>query len=162
MLLTLGASGQKVVLKKQPFTPEENFLQNLNAKLEICFISGVFQKENLQFASAKGKIEAAIKTNCFKCGEEVRVNLEIDFDEEFHSDENEDFYVLNGSQIDLSQMIIDKILLNFPANILCKKDCKGLCAKCGANLNKEKCECDNELDLSDPANPFSILKKLKF
>lgn len=162
MFLTLGAVEQKVVLKNEPFAPQENFLKDLNASLSSCLISGVFKKIDQNIAVAKGKICATISTRCFKCGEKVDVILNIDFSEEFHSDENEDFYVLNGSQIDLSQMITDKILLNFPNLILCKEDCLGICGKCGANLNEEKCECENELDLSDPANPFSILKKLKF
>ena len=28
-----------------------------------------------------------------------------------------------------------------PAKVLCSKDCKGICPKCGTNLNKEKCKC---------------------
>jgi uncharacterized metal-binding protein YceD (DUF177 family) len=28
-----------------------------------------------------------------------------------------------------------------PMKPLCKEDCKGICASCGANLNDDSCEC---------------------
>jgi uncharacterized protein len=34
-----------------------------------------------------------------------------------------------------------------PTQVLCRDDCKGLCAKCGANLNLADCDCeDKEID----------------
>jgi uncharacterized protein len=41
--------------------------------------------------------------------------------------------------------------------VVCGEDCKGLCPKCGANLNRETCDC--EKDWEDPR--FAALKKLK-
>ena len=40
--------------------------------------------------------------------------------------------------------------------VLCKEDCKGLCYKCGANLNEEECTCDR----SNKNLPFADLAKL--
>ncbi|MDD6168654.1 MAG: DUF177 domain-containing protein, partial [Lachnospiraceae bacterium] len=38
-------------------------------------------------------------------------------------------------------------LVNWPAKVLCKPDCKGICPKCGTNLNLETCDCEQgELD----------------
>jgi uncharacterized protein len=44
-----------------------------------------------------------------------------------------------------------------PAKHLCRESCKGLCPRCGANLNEETCECRQDLKSS----PFAILKKEK-
>jgi uncharacterized protein len=44
-------------------------------------------------------------------------------------------------EIDLSQDIREEIVLDYPIKPLCADDCKGLCPKCGNNLNKEKCNC---------------------
>lgn len=44
-------------------------------------------------------------------------------------------------EIDLTEDIRDLLLLTIPVKLLCREDCKGLCAGCGANLNHESCSC---------------------
>jgi uncharacterized protein len=44
-------------------------------------------------------------------------------------------------EIDISKAIHDAFMMNRPIQLLCDKDCKGLCSNCGANLNQEKCKC---------------------
>ena len=51
-------------------------------------------------------------------------------------------------------MILDNLRLNLPVRFVCKEDCKGVCTKCGKNLNFEKCECVEERKPS----PFDVLK----
>ncbi len=43
--------------------------------------------------------------------------------------------------IDLGEEIRQEIIMANPSKVLCKKDCKGICPACGANLNIEKCKC---------------------
>ena len=64
----------------------------------------------------------------------------------------------SDNTIDLTQSVYDQILLSRPIVRLCTKECKGLCAQCGKNLNKETCDCEGEDDL-DPR--LAILKKIK-
>ncbi len=44
-------------------------------------------------------------------------------------------------EIDLGEEVRQEVVLNFPANILCDKECRGLCPNCGKNLNNETCKC---------------------
>ena len=55
--------------------------------------------------------------------------------------ENDDYVQIKGGKLDLDAPICDEILLSFPMRILCSDDCKGLCAGCGADLNREACRC---------------------
>ena len=55
--------------------------------------------------------------------------------------ENDDYVQIKGGKLDLDAPICDEILLGFPMRILCSEDCKGLCAGCGADLNREACRC---------------------
>ncbi|MBR5869599.1 MAG: DUF177 domain-containing protein [Clostridia bacterium] len=55
--------------------------------------------------------------------------------------ENDDYVQIKGGKLDLDAPICDEILLSFPMRILCSEDCKGLCAGCGADLNREACRC---------------------
>ena len=49
---------------------------------------------------------------------------------------------LQGYNLDVDQLVRDELLLNLPMKVLCDEDCKGICNRCGANLNHETCDCD--------------------
>ena len=55
--------------------------------------------------------------------------------------ENDDYVQIKGGKLDLDAPLCDEILLGFPMRILCSDDCKGLCAGCGVDLNREACRC---------------------
>lgn len=43
--------------------------------------------------------------------------------------------------VDITEDIRQELMLEYPLKPLCASDCKGLCMKCGGNLNKENCKC---------------------
>lgn len=106
-----------------------------------------------------GVITCFIHAYCDRCLKELDVQIELPFDQTFYKDEAEDVdqYVYTNSLLDVTQAVCDEIILSLPMSLLCSDDCKGLCPKCGCNLNEEQCDCDTTRD-----NPFSILKNLKF
>jgi uncharacterized protein len=63
--------------------------------------------------------------------------LEASFDPETTDEEG-----YAGKEIDLAPAIREQILLSAPASPVCREDCKGLCAKCGKDLNEGECGCD--------------------
>jgi uncharacterized protein len=58
--------------------------------------------------------------------------------------EKEDLTVrfIADEKIDLDDIILEQIYLSLPMRLLCKKKCKGLCPRCGINLNIDTCNCD--------------------
>lgn len=56
-------------------------------------------------------------------------------------DEDEETYPLTGEQLDLRPLVRDAILLDLPIAPLCREDCQGICATCGADLNDGPCGC---------------------
>jgi uncharacterized protein len=46
--------------------------------------------------------------------------------------------------IDLADDVRQTLVLAVPLKLLCTAECKGLCARCGADLNKESCTCPPE------------------
>ena len=44
--------------------------------------------------------------------------------------------------MDTDRLVYDEILIGFPMKVLCREDCRGICAVCGANLNEGECGCD--------------------
>ena len=71
------------------------------------------------------------------------------------SEELQTPYVAEG-RLDLSSWARDAIALELPEKILCREDCAGLCAGCGADLNREACTCGPP----EPDPRFSKLKEL--
>lgn len=62
-----------------------------------------------------------------------------------------------GEEIDLTEGIQEQVILSFPLRPLCRTDCKGLCARCGADLNQESCRCTPP----SAESPFAALGRLK-
>ncbi len=79
-------------------------------------------------------LKALMYTNCSRCMTE----LEFDFKENIGLN-----YRVNKSEpiIDLDPDIREEIILGYSIKPLCKTDCKGLCVKCGKNLNEGGCSC---------------------
>ena len=50
----------------------------------------------------------------------------------------------DGIALDVDQMILEQIELAMPMKFVCREDCKGLCYKCGADLNEGACLCKGE------------------
>ncbi len=85
---------------------------------------------------AKGKIETSVTSECTRCLADFGIFIAIpDYCEYF--DEFDD-------QIDLTDSIRETILLAFPPKPLCKEECFGICSICGANLNSEECNCEED------------------
>ena len=99
--------------------------------------------------SCHGKLVLGVP--CDRCLREVRVPFAVDFHKEIdckHLDTEDDSddtqYVVDGS-LDMEKMLRDEMLVMWPAKILCKPDCKGICAVCGHDLNAGDCGCDREV-----------------
>jgi len=55
----------------------------------------------------------------------------------------------------LDSILKDNIILNLPVKKVCDDNCKGLCPRCGVNLNEKTCDCKDE-----NINPqLEVLKK---
>lgn len=116
--------------------------------------------------SVKGKIGCVIHCLCSRCLESVRIALtpEINLllspgNSDKDRDSNMDFenYQYGEEEIDLSEYLKERIAISMPVKIVCNNDCRGLCSRCGTNLNYENCNCETEW--VDPR--FAKLKNLK-
>lgn len=50
------------------------------------------------------------------------------------------------SEIDITELIRDRLIVDFPLVVHCEEACKGLCPQCGANLNIAACTCTALVD----------------
>ena len=99
-----------------------------------------------------GRITTVIHGVCDRCAsdfdEAVDLPIDVVLVTELANEENEDEWVfpLEGDSADLDDIVRTVFVLNMDSKLLCKPDCKGLCCRCGKNLNFEACSCQKELD----------------
>ena len=117
----------------------------------------------------EGGLHATTTAICARCAEEFAAPSDRDFrfvlapksigfdDDKDLRDEDLEFSLYDGDQIDLSPLIREQFLLSLPTRPLCREDCRGLCPKCGINLNDGKCSCSEET--ADPR--LAPLRNLK-
>ena len=108
-----------------------------------------------------GAITTCIHGTCDRCASpfdrEIDLPIDVVLVTEMANEENEDEWVfpLEGDSADLDDIVRTVFVLNLDSKLLCKEDCKGLCHRCGTNLNHGPCNCQKELDPR-----FAALKQL--
>lgn len=91
------------------------------------------------------KAKTRFETECAKCLENFGVDFLYDINETFvKNSASDDACTLCGSEIDLGDVVLQHLYMNLPISFICKDDCKGLCQKCGQNLNKGECSCGSD------------------
>jgi uncharacterized protein len=56
-------------------------------------------------------------------------------------DKLDDYAIIEDGFLDIDQQILDQLEMEFPSRFLCSDNCKGLCQRCGKNLNEGSCDC---------------------
>ncbi len=93
-----------------------------------------------------------VKYECDRCGTEFKTSLKSDYKMIYLMNEapeeteslNVNYLCRDADKIDIRSDVREFALLTVPMKKLCKDECKGLCYKCGKDLNKEKCTCSTE------------------
>lgn len=88
---------------------------------------------------------------CDRCAEDLKKNISFDLNkilvQSLANDvDYDDYVVVENGVLDLDELIEEEVQLFLPSKMLCSDDCKGLCTKCGKNLNLGKCDCKSDVD----------------
>lgn len=147
----------------------EEFRDTLPVKLEPLELGGqryqaVPESPDTAFGMSRAStgtlfhlaFEGSLVGPCVRCLVDAVVRVRVDATEYQaaapDSDELRTPY-LADDRLDLSAWARDAVALSLPDKILCREECAGLCAGCGANLNHEPCTCP-------PPEPDSRFAKL--
>jgi uncharacterized protein len=123
----------------------------------------------------EGRLQTAVRLICSRCLEPFEFIIDTDFSAvalpekptlndsrstdaiELSADEM-DVIPYTGDSIDLRDEIAQQIIMVLPFKPLCRETCKGLCSRCGIDLNHHACQCHNQ----NQGSPFAVLKTLSF
>jgi uncharacterized protein len=145
---------------------ECEFLKPLNIRLKAFRIRELFE--------VRGSFRTRMRLPCSRCLKDFDTPLASDFELTYTKEvpglmgvfEDEDIELrveeigmiyFKGEEINLQQGIQEQVVMAFPLQLLCDKNCKGLCPKCGSDLNRGDCGCKRE----PVSNKFAALKNLK-
>jgi len=127
-------------------------------------------KNTVEDIRVVGDFSTEIEARCARCVEPVPTKIGGDFDllyrplgvdagkdERSISEAETEIGYYSGDGIELQDVLREQVLLALPAKIVCSESCRGLCARCGKNLNVESCACEE-----DPPDPrWAALADLK-
>lgn len=140
---TLGITGQVALGLGEGRAPE-------------AILSGELTLQNLESrVLASGTLRAAGTAECARCLAafplEWEVPVELMVLRDTHSDERESETLLimqRDGEVDLTEALRESAALAYPQTTICREECRGLCATCGADLNDGPCGC-----VEEPADP---------
>lgn len=116
-----------------------------------------------------GALNAEMSAICARCAEEFQAPSRREFrfvlaprvlGEGGRRDlatEDLEFSTYAGEEIDLLPLVSEQLLLALPMRPLCAEDCRGLCPRCGANLNSASCACAQ----ASADSRFAVFRSLK-
>ncbi|HEX8290532.1 MAG TPA: DUF177 domain-containing protein [Pyrinomonadaceae bacterium] len=151
---------ENLTAEAQPFAhtyrPEEVELEEEGARLiSDAAVEGRATRKGEQ-VRLRGTIRTEVELLCDRCAAPRNAPLSVEFDTSFIPQEVEAVKAENvelqaedlilsayeGDAVDVDELVREQILLALPSRHLCREDCKGLCQKCGADLNRNQCSCE--------------------
>ena len=100
-----------------------------------------------------GKVRTTLHGRCDRCACDVVKPVEFPLHailaESLANDDGEEdpwLFLLENGCADLDDIVTTTFVLSMDTKLLCKEDCKGLCCRCGKNLNDGPCDCQPEVD----------------
>ena len=115
-----------------------------------------------------GQVDLTLELECTRCLKDFEQSLHVTFEEQFYPtvdvftgmplptfDEEEIFPIDDHHLLDLTEAVRQNTLTALPMVTVCREDCKGLCSRCGRDLNLGPCDCKPEVDTR-----LSILEQL--
>jgi len=140
----------------------EDFLYDATANISVS-------RRNAKTVLLEGDLTGTRQALCDRCGEPVKKQLHCQFvylvttgkDHALEqrdlecSDDAATMLYLEEPEIDVDEILREQSYLAVPFRILCREDCKGICAGCGVDLNSGTCQCSADQSRS----PFAVLGK---
>lgn len=154
--------------------PDEGLYLDIEEKINIENVSLLSPASaHLELNKAGGEIiinggfKTEIGLQCSRCLKDFRRNMDIPVNVIYHpieeigmerhelKGEEMDMGFYRGEELDLQELLREQLMLNIQMKPLCDEACKGICPKCGADLNHEQCDC--KIKEIDPR--LEVLKK---
>ncbi len=165
-LSEISTSSNRYEISDSSWFPDEEIKRSAPLLAEI-----VLTKKSNNKVELAGRLQTRVELSCDRC----LALFFFDIDVVFHlivqyqddgswklqdmecSKSDLDTVTIQEPVIDLGDVLRQQLFLALPDKSLCKESCRGLCSRCGADLNKAPCDCDK----INSDSPFAVLSTLK-
>ena len=127
--------------------------------LEPPAVSGEIRQKGERLR-VTGKVLGRIQLECDRCLKPIEVAVDSKFEVEYVTAEDYqaqqalelteadlNLSVFDGDGLEIDELVKEELLLAVPDHVICKEDCKGMCAVCGVDRNSIDCACEtHEVD----------------
>ena len=121
-----------------------DFMGNYPLKNPIKVTGSVFNKASV--VSLNLIIEYIFAAPCDRCGVDAAHNHTVNIDKllatAIERQESDTIITVPDMKLDVDEFVYSEVILDLPSKHLCNDDCKGICFKCGKNLNEGECGCN--------------------
>ena len=91
-------------------------------------------------------IEYIFAAPCDRCGVDAAHNHTVNIDKllatAIERQESDTIITVPDMKLDVDEFVYSEVILDLPSKHLCNDNCKGICFKCGKNLNEGECGCN--------------------
>ena len=123
-----------------------DFMGNYPLKNPIKITGSVFNKASV--VSLNLNIEYMFAADCDRCGVFTEHNHTVIVDKllatAIERQESDTIITVPDMRLDVDEFVYSEVILDLPSKHLCKDSCKGICFKCGKNLNEGECGCSTK------------------
>ena len=123
----------------------EGIFKSIEFDESVDFKGTLFNEGGILYLT--GQLHTCYHADCFRCTKNVKKCVDITVNETIMragKAEDEDVYTYEDNTLDIGTIIKDNIVLSAPMKVLCGDNCKGLCDKCGKDLNEDVCSCSDD------------------
>ena len=100
----------------------------------------------------RGSMKGSVQQKCRRCLDPVQTEIRETLDlvwapeDSVEPEDDGELRTLDSGErtLDLLHALREEVLLRVPAWVLCSVSCRGLCPRCGVDLNHETCDCSQE------------------
>lgn len=101
------------------------------------------------------ELDAAVtyiyEADCDRCGvytaKKHTLHIQKSLAPSIEGEESDSILLTPDMKLDLDELVYSEVIVSLPMKHLCNEGCKGICPKCGKNLNEGKCGCpEKEID----------------
>ncbi|MFW5501051.1 MULTISPECIES: YceD family protein [unclassified Maridesulfovibrio] len=142
--------GQNFVFEDQNFWSAAWKQYKVDVRPGDALVSEVYVLPQDKGCLVRGGTEGSVTIACDRCTADYKHNISTEFEEyEQVAEDGDDepspvVKTKEGLKIDIGALLWEHFVMALPIKPLCKEECKGLCGKCGADLNEGGCECEQE------------------
>jgi len=162
----ISKAGNRYEINDDAWFPEPDLHRSAPVRAEL-----VLNRKGDSRIEVQGSLRTGAGLVCDRCladydfAVDVKFHLvlEVPSEESWHIKELEcsgadlDTVLLTEPVVDFGDILRQQLYLSLPDKLVCSPECKGLCPKCGLDLNTGDCSCVTEAKES----PFAVLAKLK-